>query len=320
MLYNPLIWQQLNFYQSAEITQKFLHNCYKKSLIEKAEMKSYENCYPFMYFLQHGEIYYSQAEKAPTPIKPVLLFYGLIHLIKACLLTVDPNYPETTSVLAHGVSSRKKKKQQYQFMNDEIKIQKMGLCSHFANKMFHVKHLEGEKILMRDLFFQIPELDDCFSFNQETNMIHINSVNKMYYIPKKVLDRYHLTFESFIRFLKQNNSIDLLSANSDKHNLILQTIDHTKPSLPFRYHMIKKNICLPNKLTKYMFHPELIIHYLLLYNLSMIARYETEWWCELLKTTPTNDYPFIKTFLSITANKSPFLILQFLKEMLLDEY
>ena len=39
--------------------------------------------------------------------------------------------------------------------------------------------------------------------------------------------------------------------------------------------------------------PELISHYLILYNLSMIARYETEWWSELLKTTPNDDYPIL---------------------------
>ena len=43
--------------------------------------------------------------------------------------------------------------------------------------------------------------------------------------------------------------------------------------------------------------PELISHYLVLYNLSMIARYETEWWSELLKTTPNDDYPTIIQFL-----------------------
>lgn len=58
-------------------------------------------------------------------------------------------------------------------MNDEIKIQKMGLCTHFSKKMFHVEHLEGEKIIMKDLFYQVPELDDCFTFINECNIIHI---------------------------------------------------------------------------------------------------------------------------------------------------
>ncbi|MEM5590682.1 YaaC family protein [Niallia circulans] len=73
------------------------------------DSKSYQNCYPFMYFLEHGKLYYHQAINAPMSIQPILLFYGLVHLIKACLLTIDPNYPNSTSVLAHGVSTRKLK-------------------------------------------------------------------------------------------------------------------------------------------------------------------------------------------------------------------
>ena len=53
--------------------------------------------------------------------------------------------------------------------------------------------------------------------------------------------------------------------------------------------------------------PELISHYLLLYNLSMIARYETEWWSELFKTIPNDDYPTIIQFLKQLNIKLLFL-------------
>ena len=53
----------------------------------------------------------------------------------------------------------------------------------------------------------------------------------------------------------------------------------------------------------FLHYPELIIHYLLLYNSSMIARYETEWWSELTKMMPNQDYPFIQSLLSVTLRK-----------------
>ncbi|MEH7537842.1 YaaC family protein, partial [Bacillus toyonensis] len=56
------------------------------------------------------------------------------QLFKACLLTIDPNYPESTTVLAHGVTTRKRKKQGYQFLEDEVKIQKNGLFTHVAEQ------------------------------------------------------------------------------------------------------------------------------------------------------------------------------------------
>ena len=57
--------------------------------------------------------------------------------------------------------------------------------------------------------------------------------------------------------------------------------------------------------------PELLIHYLLLYNLSMISRYETDWWYDLLGSYSSEDYPFIYQFLSISAQKIPYYISNF---------
>ena len=96
--------------------------------------------------MEHAQIYYKQAADSPLLIQPILLFYGFVHLIKACLLTIDPNYPENTSVLAHGVSTRKRKKQQYEFLKDEVKFQKNGLFPCMLENMFNIKHLEGDKI------------------------------------------------------------------------------------------------------------------------------------------------------------------------------
>jgi len=58
--------------------------------------------------------------------------------------------------------------------------------------------------------------------------------------------------------------------------------------------------------------PELLVHYLLLYNLSMISRYETDWWYDLLGSYSSEDYPFIYQFLNISAQKIPYYISAFL--------
>lgn len=94
---------------SADTAQRLLKKSYQHQNIELAEQKSYNNAYSFIYYIEHGLAYLQQASLTPTSIKPVLLFYGMVQLIKACLLTVDPAYPESTSVLAHGVSTRKEK-------------------------------------------------------------------------------------------------------------------------------------------------------------------------------------------------------------------
>jgi hypothetical protein len=108
---------------------------------------------------------------------------------------------------------------------------------------------------------------------------------------------------------------------STKFNSLLFDQDFLKfrlvdPSLkiptPIKYNLELESYTLPLNKNNLFHFPELLIHYLLLYNLSMIARYETEWWGELTKMMPNRDYPFINSFLDITQLKGPFLIYQFL--------
>ena len=311
------VWQHLNLFQSATTTQLFLKKCYQEVGITEGEKRSYDNCYSFMYYLEQGELYYKQAYLAPLSIKPVLLFYGLVHLLKACVLTVDSTYPSSTSILAHGVSTRKRKKQNYLFYQDEVKIQRLGLCTHFAERMFHVKQIEGEKIMMGDLLELVAELDDTFLFLKGMpSMILLEEESDRYLrIPKNVEQLYYMSAERLKKHLKDKHFGEICWKVEIGEELLLNPKESNLLT-PFRFHLIKQRICLPSKLHTHNSLPDLLIHYLLLYNLSMIARYETEWWLDLMKTASNTDYPFIKTFLAITEKKGPYLILEFLSKKL----
>lgn len=304
------------YFFSANTSQEFLKKCYQKQNLDQAEQKSYENSYPFIYYLEHGQVYYEQAEKAPLVIKPILFFYGLVHLVKACILTVDPNYPETTSVLAHGVSTRKRKKQQYNFFQDEVKFQKSGLFPYMGEKLFHMKHLEGEKTTMGELFGQIPELNDLYSQTEgRMTFLEAGLEKDELILPKVILDRFHMTESRFVEYLqsKSDSNISFQESEGSALKFKLENLN-TYNFKPLRYSPDAGKFFFPLAKDELIDFPELLIHYLLLYNLSMIARYETEWWSELIKMMPNKDYPFIQTFLQITAAKGPYLIYQYLAD------
>lgn len=302
---------------SANYTQQYLKKCYEQQLVENPEQKAYENCYPFIYYLEHGKVYYEQSKISPLIIQPILLFYGLVHLIKACILTVDPNYPETTSVLAHGVSARKRKKQQFHFFEDEVKFQKTGLFPFLSKKLFHMEQLEGDKMSMGSLFKQIPELNSLITlFDGTPSFATVRQEGNDFYIPKKVLDFFHMTENRFVDFFvhKSIENFTLKKVDGDFMVFVKEYDNESFNHTPLKYNLYEHTYSLP--LTKdrgFVFH-ELLIHYLLLYNLSMIARYETEWWSELVKTMPNKDFPLIETFLQITLEKGPFLVCEYLSK------
>jgi hypothetical protein len=302
-------WDFIHYFQSAEYSQKFLKKCYEKIGFDEADKKSYDNCYSFMYYLEQGELYYKQSLNSPLSIQPILLFYGYIHFIKAIVLTEDPLYPETTQVLAHGVTSRKRKKQHYHFLQDEVKVQKNGLFSHFSTHVFHVKHIIGEKLKMEDLLVQLPELEEAFTLllNKHT-MVWFNFRNELKF-DEELLNRFHMSRELFKQYIKEKTRGDVLWVTDDT-----LTVSSSREQLPFRWHMSKDRLALPSIRNDAGSIPEVLIHYAILYNLSMIARYETEWWVELLKNRTNEDYPIIRSFLKVTTQKAPYLLLDILKQ------
>ncbi|MEI4678809.1 YaaC family protein, partial [Bacillus cereus] len=218
-------WQQLSFFFSSQNVQRYLARCYEKSSIQDAEKKSFENCYPFIYYLEHGKNYYELYKTAPFSIQPMLLFYGISQLFKACLLTIDPNYPESTTVLAHGVTTRKRKKQGYQFLEDEVKVQKNGLFTHVAEQLFHMKHLEAEKFNMLELMGNIPELQNLFRYSQKGSTLYKidSTIKNELSFSVNLLDRLHMTKERFSRYIEtscKHLSIQHVPEKTNESNLL----------------------------------------------------------------------------------------------------
>lgn len=308
-LFNP--WSYFRSFYSTTYTQNFLNEKYKH--IQDGEKLSYQNSYSLIYYIDHAKKYYDQSMIAPYELQPVLLFYGMIQLMKGAILTVDPNYPETTQVLAHGVSTRKRKKLQYEFLFDEVKVQKNGLITHFSEKMFQMKQLEGEKYKMRDLMERIPELHSYFFQLENRNKICIPMIKvreNQYSFSNEVLDQVNVTVDGFHHLLSNHIPLNISKIYEETNKIFLIVEKKISPlkSSPLQYNLQKDQFQLPAKRELYTFLPELIAHYLILYNLSMVCRYETDWWGELYHHYPSNDLPFITEFLEISKQKVPYYI------------
>lgn len=310
---NDDVWTGLSPFQTASFAQFFLNKCYMEQKLETSESESYRNSYPFLYYLQHGKRHYKLAESAPIELQPLLLFYGLSQLIKACLLTSDPHYPKTTAVLAHGASTRKKKKKNYAFLEDEVRLQKNGLVPHFSSVLFQFRYVEGKKFTMRALLERIPDLNrlfqdlnyqapfQSFSFTQDGDME----------VSPGILDDLHMTHARFVRFLEAQTGLSVRSLQGPNKSIRLKFETHL---LPFPSSLEGEHF-LPRKRQHYDFLPEMLVHFLLLYNLSMIARYETEWWSELFHHAG-DDLPFIDNFLNVTKKKTPLLVARYLRRLM----
>ncbi|WP_068675932.1 YaaC family protein [Oceanobacillus sp. Castelsardo] len=295
-----------SFLSSQQTAQVYLKSCYEKIEEQDVEVKSYQNYNALLYYLDHGRKFYEIGHEVDVFAKPVLYFYGLTHLLKACLLTKRPNYPESTVLLSHGVTSRKRKKRHYTFMTDEVKVQLNGLFPYFSEHLYSIHPIPFEKIQMKDLFSLIPEMQTFFSFQGNETMIVVGSKeSRILQFPISILDHYHITKDSFLKRI--GPYLSKMTHIEERKSVITVQLDESLESFngPFYKHMNDETIYFPLNRKHFLPISEVMIHYLLLYNLSMLCRYEAEWWGDLLSSKPELDYPFILQFLDITAEKIP---------------
>lgn len=297
------------YLQSQDTAQHFLLNAYRHLKIINPEVKSYENCHTFLYYLKHGLHFYEVGKQLTPIIQPILLFYGMAHLIKASLLIKRPDYPESTKLLAHGVSSRKRKRKNYTFMEDEVTVHNHGLYSYFSKYLYQINQPTHHKYKMRDILTLIPEMSALFSFDHQSNMSIIgNLYTQSLIFDNHLLDNYHLTSQAFLGRIKPHLPL-IKHTNINQTNIQIELEQPLSKSFgPFFFHIADQKVFFPKRRELFFPISEVMIHYLLLYNLSMLSRYDAEWWGELLTTKPDIDFPFIKLFLHHTAEKVPILL------------
>ncbi|WP_146937372.1 YaaC family protein [Cerasibacillus quisquiliarum] len=299
----------LIYLSAQETAQSFLRRIYKQNETYKsiADVKSYENCHSFMYYLDHGRKLFNAGHHVDMIFQPTLYFYGLGHFMKALILTERPHYPESTALLAHGVSSRKRKKKDYTFLEDEVKIQHQGLLPYFSEHILSLKRMPFDKIKMLRLLSLIPELQSLFLLTDEPKLVQLPFQKQVLTFPMTLLDDYHMTAHAFLNRIKPFLP-PILHTNITKSTIKItvngQIREYHTPFFFDRY----EHVYFPTSRDIFLPISEMIVHYLLLYNLSMLSRYEAGWWGDLLMSKADIDYPFIIKFLEITAWKIPYLI------------
>lgn len=309
-------WKSFDQFLSASSTQRYLKKCYEKiETTSSSEELSYRNSYSFIYYLTHGKRHFDLCQHSPLELQPVLLYYGMVQLLKCCLLTVDPLYPESTTLLAHGVTTRKRKKQNYLFLQDEIKVQRNGLFPYFSEHLFGMKQLEGDKFQMKELFSHVPEMNELFlQVYGKTPLMKIerSEESSTFIVNDSILDPLHMTGSRFVQFLTQQGRPKHMNVTY-KDSMFEVEIKKKENE---HFSLFRKSLAdewyMPTSRDGFLSLHEVMIHYLLLYNLSMICRYETEWWGDLFHTFSSNDYPFISRFLTISRKKIPHMLLEYL--------
>lgn len=335
------MWDTYLYLESEPAALKLLTDCYEQHAGRLSQRLAYQNAAPFIYYLKQAREYYRTAQTANLMVKPLLLYYGMMSLTKAYILTLDPNYPDRTGLLRHGMSTRKRKKVNYRFSDDEIKVQKEGLLPHILALLGQTQALE-EKYKVWECLGHLPQLYNAYRQVTQQTVLHPVYVPTMsknnaehetaLYVEESLLDHFHLGREGFVQMLNRHHfprssgTFTLKSEQTRDRYLALKWTHPEVKHVSLSGDGFENTMLLADATGQFFIRltterrlllPEFVLHLLLLFHLGMLARYETERWGEIVFTFGSDELYLIHELLHVTERYYPNLLLN---EMLDEQF
>jgi hypothetical protein len=323
------MWDQFVFFESEPTARQFLTSRY--SHLDERERKScaYRNTQKLIYLSKQAREFFNTGMNSNILVRPLLFYYGMVNLAKMLILTLDPWYPSHTSLLAHGVTTRKIKKAQYEFMEDEIKVQKDGLIPHLIQLIADKKVRETYR--MKELLSLIPELSMGYErIYHDTQLVPVYVHDEMdastlrteAYFPISLLDERNVTLHSFCEWVNGFNKAEHyfepgivyqrqgIFSLYWRHSHGIHGLDSPNG---FSNHLFFRDLMgryyVWNKPEERLMLPEIIHHLLVMYLLGMLCRYEGDLWGEIHFSFHSQDLYVIHEFMNLSPRKYPNLIL-----------
>ncbi|MEJ8548717.1 YaaC family protein [Brevibacillus borstelensis] len=318
-------WSFLRLLETEPAARAFLYKHYHNKGIEHAERLAFQQSTRFLYTWKQARLFYESAQKVPLSIKPLLLFYGCVHVLKGWLVVIDPDYPQNSRVLQHGVTTRKVKRNSYQFLKDEVRPQKEGLFSHLAHLLsvsplqdrYGIQELMTYLVAMREPLLAVtgnasPWTPVAWTTQTDTET---NTVLHCLHFPSRSGGALAYSPETFQQYVKRfTHSPDILDSvhwsNDENKTMVVPSSSFSLLGEHPLFCFQEQSLFFWNSDNDTLPLPEWANHYLLLYVLSMLSRYDTEWWGELTLSHSYAEQYLIDFFLEHHANVFPTVIMR----------
>ncbi|WP_044641430.1 YaaC family protein [Risungbinella massiliensis] len=292
----------LSYWTNEKITMELLRDKYKHRYPEKvAQNYAFRNSSLFCSYIRQSKEMWQEADKQSNWSKPLTLYYAMMNLWKAWILTIYPEYPEQTSQLKHGISTKKKKKQNFSLLADEIRFQRDGLTTLILTAM-NREELIGHVYTTEQLVSMLPVLQSSYLLVKSTPTLwKVTTVQDQILLPTYFPD------ELIPIILEQANiNYDPQLNRSREFSLPIKNLAsslYIEKSDPYLF--ARKDRSLPV--------PEALILYLLLFSFSMLCRYDPALWQQVVSHEWMKESIWVEEIFQLTQNRFPTLIQKYLE-------
>lgn len=316
------LWDTFVYYENEQSASDYLRMQYERMGQEFLSKWVYQATPKFIYSLKQAREYYRAAEACDILTKPLLLYYGMMALAKALITTRTPDYPSTTSVLKHGLSTRKLKREQYSFADDEVRVQKDGIFQTLHSALAGPEFEPMHRFRMKELLAVIPELRHAYQRLYGTAQVCPLGVchreeRPHWQVPRQFVAGGDRTREELLDLLNRHageGSRFFYPADGEEAGLFTVAIegDHAHHRLVLHDFSGQPHLRFPHEGDLVL--PEISVHFMVMFVLGMLCRYETERWGEMILTFSSHDTFLINEFLNVSMRKFPNLILDELNQ------
>lgn len=312
-------WDQIRYLETEPTARRFLHAAYCSLGIEHPERQAFQQSTRFIYTWKQARAFYRAAEESDMLVRPLLLFYGCTHLLKGVLITRDPNYPQNSRMLQHGVTTRKLKRNPYLLLEDEVRPQKEGFFAHIA-KVLLLSPLQ-QRYSVKELFDGLAELRNPYSLVIEESKWIPVSVDRteregtVLIFPANHSGVLAYSEETLLQLINRLSPEDVdFVWERDGTGARRLLFPHANISWLCAHPLFRieytGTISFWNSTSDDLPLPAWASHFLLLYLLGMLCRYETEWWGELVLSHSYAETYLIEQFLRQHEVGFPFVIME----------
>lgn len=309
------LWSYWRRFESPWNVEKFLSASGRGSIADNATAISY--C------VKQASDLYRSASNSSLLARPILLFYGMMALLKALILgnsRIATTIRELDEIerTGHGVKlANWRKGKPWYIDQEEVVINEKGrgffpFVEHRLNEGSHTDCF-GLHISIKELLGLLPEIAGAFQDYYGEQPADDVTVSASFWpgaLPTLQLRHsgspVYSIEDFFSRFPGLTGFVKPQVSQGNSH--MLHLIDSPK-RIPGLFPLETGGFALVPK-TKGYFFPRISVHYLLMYALSIIARYKIDLWGTLLEGRESGIGYVIFDFLDSSATQFPRLVLE----------
>jgi hypothetical protein len=305
-------WSMLSYFESKHNCLQYLEERFGKvnvdSLSEQerleAEKVRLETADHFAFTASAAREYYEAADRVTILTRPLLIFYGMASLSKVLFIAAHGKKSPSTK---HGL--QKCKGWNGSFSELSVQIGKDGTFPQFHG-CFCKESLSDQKLSMKELLSLIPEVKVAFEkvYHEKSQALGISRIDVGISIMDSELDKY----------TDLENCIDQVPGINDRYadrqmlsdRVILWCKDHKAKDPTVRSISGEEYLVLPlRKNMQIVDVPEMSSHFLIMFLLGMLSRYDPKEWGRVIKAEESGEIYVVQKFLEVTKRKFPNLIL-----------